>query len=70
MSLGKGPIVIVNLDDVIGVQDGKLKFGGSKFSEISHNSRIVHEAGANWLQAEVKNNMGVYATCKLKLDGA
>lgn len=66
---GQGPIVIVDLDTIIGVVDGKLKFGGSKFSEKSHNSRIVYKSGANWLQAEVKNSQGVYVFCELKLDG-
>jgi hypothetical protein len=66
---GQGPTVIVDLDGPIGVVNGRLKFGQSKFSERSRNSRIEYKNGVNYLVAECMNDQGTFVRSELKLDG-
>jgi hypothetical protein len=68
----------VDLNQVIGNDNGKLKFGGRDFAkktpegqESSKNIEIIERAGVNWLVADCLTKKGVYnLRSELKLDGS
>ena len=61
----------MDLNQVVGNENGKLKFGVRDFSKNCKDIKIVEKAGANWLVAECfssKTNNHVHS--ELKLDGS
>ncbi len=66
------PAVTVNLNEVVGVQDGALKLGRKMFSKHCQKITIVEQNGINYLSAYINDKSGRPSDepYLLKLDGA
>ena len=62
--------VSVDLNQVIGNDGGKLKFGGRDFSKTCKEIKMVEKLGTNWLVAHCLTKTGTYEPSELKLDGS
>ena len=67
----------MDLNQVIGNDNGKLKFGGRDFAkknadgeDSSKDIKIVEKLGVHWLVAECLTKTKVYQPSELKLDGS
>ena len=70
LKIAGGPAVSVDLNQVIGNDGGKLKFGGRDFSKTCKDIKMVEKLGTNWLVAHCLTKTGTYEPSELKLDGS